>query len=228
MLPKSRHRHPSARPTPEYPLQYSTIHCHLAVHRRRQSHTEWLYLYDRRTGLRRVIHAFILVACETLTLRSGTVDAGSGVSSMIEETRFGFTTEAVLRQPATLCMVVVLALGCADSSGPSNVVDRFMSLVEAEANPAEAYHITIGLRLDDFMAYSGTHGRTSPISLPPRRGGVPSTEYGGHAFMSVLDEHAGVVMGLFKSFFECDGKRFGSPAPSVLGGSPACAAMDPS
>lgn len=35
--------------------------------------------------------------------------------------------------------------------------------------------------------------------------------------MSLLDEQAGVVIGLFKSLFECDGKRFGSPSLGVLG-----------
>lgn len=30
---------------------------------------------------------------------------------------------------------------------------------------------------------------------------MPSTVYGSHVFMSVLDEHTGVVMGMFKSFF---------------------------
>jgi len=35
--------------------------------------------------------------------------------------------------------------------------------------------------------------------------------------MSVLDEEAGIVIGLFRSLFECDGQRFGSPSLGVLG-----------
>ena len=36
-------------------------------------------------------------------------------------------------------------------------------------------------------------------------------------FMSVLDERAGVVTGLFRDLFECDGQEFGSRSHGVLG-----------
>ena len=39
----------------------------------------------------------------------------------------------------------------------------------------------------------------------------------GNALMNVLDKRAGIVIGLFRELFECDGQRFGSPSLGVLG-----------
>ena len=52
-----------------------------------------------------------------------------------------------------------------------------------------------------------------------RRGSRRLPERGArrNALTNVLDKRAGIVIGLFRDLFECDGQRFGSPSHGVLG-----------